>query len=119
LTVFLRLFREYDGIIILTGSRVGTFNEVFKDITHLAIHCPPPNLSARKQIWLNSIDGMSDEDEPTKSDLASHLSELAEKQLNAWQIRNVLTIARQVALQKEERLGWKHLEQSLEVAGSS
>ena len=36
--VFLRILEYYEGILILTSNRVGTFDEAFKSRTQVATH---------------------------------------------------------------------------------
>ena len=40
-SVFLRVLEYYDGILILTTNRIGTFDEAFKSRIQLALHYPP------------------------------------------------------------------------------
>ena len=39
-SVFLRVLEYYEGILILTSNRIGTFDEAFKSRVQLAIHYP-------------------------------------------------------------------------------
>ncbi|OBT88775.1 hypothetical protein VE02_02394 [Pseudogymnoascus sp. 03VT05] len=49
-SVFLRVLEYYDGILILTSNRVGTFDEAFKSRIQLALHYDSLSYSQRKQI---------------------------------------------------------------------
>ena len=116
-SVFLRILEYYDGILILTSNRVGMFDEAFKSRIQVALHYENLNRSSRKKIWQNFLDMLEEDDEDVNfDDLKYHLDDLAGKELNGRQIRNVLTTARQLALFKNERLDWKHLEQALSVS---
>ena len=57
-----------------------------------------------------------DEENVNFDEIKYRLDDLAERELNGRQIRNVLTTARQLAIYKNERLDWKHLSQALAVS---
>lgn len=116
-SVFLRILEYYDGILILTSNRVGLFDEAFKSRIQVALHYENLNRSARKKIWQNFLDMLEEDEEDVNFDeIKLHLDDLAGKELNGRQIRNVLTTARQLALYRNERLEWEHLEQALSVS---
>jgi SpoVK/Ycf46/Vps4 family AAA+-type ATPase len=46
-SVFLRTLEYYDGILILTSNRVGTFDEAFKSRIQVALHYPNLDRVAR------------------------------------------------------------------------
>ncbi|KAF4542890.1 AAA family ATPAse [Lasiodiplodia theobromae] len=117
-SVFLCTLEYYDGILILTSNRVGTFDEAFKSRIQLALHYPNLDLAQRKQIWKNfthRLDSL-EEDVDTDAILVS-INKLAKYEMNGRQIRNAITTARQLALFKEETLTTKHLEHSIRVSG--
>lgn len=116
-SVFLRILEYYDGILILTSNRVGIFDEAFKSRIQVALHYENLDRSSRKRIWQNFIDMLEEDEEDVNFDeIKLHLDELAGKELNGRQIRNVLTTARQLAIFNNERLDWEHLEQALSVS---
>ncbi|MCJ1240999.1 hypothetical protein MMC14_009003 [Varicellaria rhodocarpa] len=116
-SVFLRILEYYDGILILTSNRVGMFDEAFKSRIQVALHYESLNRSARKNIWQNFLDMLEEDEESVNFDeIKLHLDDLAGKELNGRQIRNVLTTARQLAIFRNERLDWGHLEQALAVS---
>lgn len=116
-SVFLRILEYYDGILILTSNRVGTFDEAFKSRIQVALHYEKLNRSARKTIWQNFFEMLEEDEENVNFDeLNFHLGDLAAKELNGRQIRNTLTTARQLAIHRNERLDWEHLEQALAVS---
>ncbi|KAK7697667.1 hypothetical protein SLS64_013297 [Diaporthe eres] len=51
--VFLRTLEYYDGILILTSNRVGTFDEAFKSRIQVAIHYESLTKKSRRAIWRN------------------------------------------------------------------
>jgi SpoVK/Ycf46/Vps4 family AAA+-type ATPase len=52
-SVFLRVLEYYNGILILTTNRIGTFDEAFKSRVQLALHYPPLDEKGREEIWHN------------------------------------------------------------------
>lgn len=116
-SVFLRILEFYDGILILTSNRVGIFDEAFKSRIQVALHYENLNRSSRKKIWQNFIDMLEEDEEDVNFDeIRLRVDDLAEKELNGRQIRNVLTTARQLAIYRKERLDWEHLEQAISVS---
>lgn len=116
-SVFLRILEYYDGILILTSNRVGIFDEAFKSRIQVALHYENLNRVSRKRIWQNFLDMLEEDEENVNFDqLKYHLDDLAERELNGRQIRNVLTTARQLAIYRNERLDWQHLNQALTVS---
>ena len=116
-SVFLRILEYYDGILILTSNRVGLFDEAFKSRIQVALHYENLNRSSRKQIWQNFLDMLEEDEEDVNFDeIKLRLDDLAGKELNGRQIRNALTTARQLAIYKNERLDWMHLQHALSVS---
>lgn len=59
-SVFLPALEYYDGILVLTSNREGTFDEAFKLRIQLALHYEALNLAQRHQIWENFIRHLND-----------------------------------------------------------
>ena len=73
-SVFLRILEYYDGILILTSNRVGTFDEAFKSRIQVAFHYPNLDRVARKKIWKNFFDMMeADEENVNLDELNKHM----------------------------------------------
>lgn len=135
-SVFLRVLEYYEGILILTSNRVGTFDEAFKSRIQLSLHYETLNKSQRRMIWGNFLKRLKtlQEDaakvkpiepkkgklEETKSidfdNIERHLAELAEEEMNGRQIRNAITTARQLAKFKGDNMSYKHLEHVIRVS---
>ncbi|CRK09940.1 hypothetical protein BN1723_009099 [Verticillium longisporum] len=120
-TVFLRVLEYYEGILMLTSNRVGTFDEAFKSRIQVAIHYDNLSKKARKAIWRSFFDMI--EDSPPQEDvnmpeLERRLDELAAEEMNGRQIRNALRTARQLAKHRNERLDWPHLSQVIKTSGA-
>ncbi|MCJ1394413.1 hypothetical protein MMC18_007291 [Xylographa bjoerkii] len=116
-SVFLRILEYYDGILMLTSNRVGTFDEAFKSRIQVALYYKTLNRSSRRKIWHNFLEMLEEDNENVDfKELHSHLDELAGHELNGRQIRNALTTARQLAIYKKEQLEWGHLEHALSLS---
>jgi SpoVK/Ycf46/Vps4 family AAA+-type ATPase len=113
-SVFLRVLEYYDGILILTSNRIGTFDEAFKSRVQLSLHYPPLTAGNRLKVWENFITLLEEEDKTLDyTDIRSSLTSLAQHKLNGRQIRNTLNTARQLAQFKDEKLRYRHIEQAI------
>ncbi|KFA79937.1 hypothetical protein S40288_05110 [Stachybotrys chartarum IBT 40288] len=131
-SVFLRVLEYYDGILILTSNRVGTFDEAFKSRIQLSLRYSNLGQPERLQIWKNFVLHLDTFQETVKaestcpsqiaskighgfeiSSLEENLEALANENLNGREIRNVLSTARQLALFRGESLQYKHLKSVL------
>ncbi|KAK4175536.1 hypothetical protein QBC36DRAFT_22750 [Triangularia setosa] len=117
-SVFLRVLEYYDGILVLTSNRVGTFDEAFKSRIHLAIHYDNLNVPQRRRIWRNFLARLKDIDGESIDfeDVYDNLDELARMEMNGRSIRNAITTARQLAKHKKEVVNSSHLQHVIEVA---
>jgi SpoVK/Ycf46/Vps4 family AAA+-type ATPase len=115
-SVFLRVLEYYDGILILTTNRIGTFDEAFKSRVQLALHYPTLNDKAREEIWHNFIRSLFAEGENVDfEELNEKIYVLAKHKLNERQIRNTISTARQLAQYSKEKLRFVHMNQALQV----
>ncbi|KAK4040164.1 hypothetical protein C8A01DRAFT_35852 [Parachaetomium inaequale] len=125
-SIFLRLLEYYDGILILTTNRVGTFDEAFKSRIHLALRYYKLNQEQRVEIWRNLLGKLQDRSREradmlkdcTKelidiNDLLMNVDKLARWELNGRQIRNVITMARYLAKFRGEILVYRHVQDAL------
>ena len=117
-SVFLRVLEYYDGILILTSNRVGTFDEAFKSRIQLALHYENLNASQRTKIWKNFIKRLRDLDSTRIDfdDVDCYIPELAAHEMNGRQIRNAITSARELAQYKGKDMSYKHLQHVIGVA---
>lgn len=136
-SVFLRVLEYYEGILILTSNRVGTFDEAFKSRIQLSLHYKKLDKGQRQNIWKNFIRRLKVMDsaaskqvveEPSIGgapmqplgidfdDIENHYEALAEYELNGRQIRNAITTARQLAKFKGKSMRVSHLRHVIEVA---
>lgn len=142
-SVFLRVLEYYEGILILTSNRVGTFDEAFKSRILLSLHYENLTEGQRTQIWTNMFrrledigiddkDGVSAPTEPGSRkrkirdgantvgidfvEVNCYIRELAKEELNGRQIRNIITTARQLATFRNEQMKYQHLKHVIEVS---
>lgn len=118
-SVFLRVLEYHDGILFLTSNRIGTFDEAFKSRIQLSLHYKPLGLPERKKVWRNFIkhlENLSEEKNIDFDDLMDNVEKLATKELNGRQIRNSITLARQLAQYEGEMLNHEHLEDVIKLA---
>lgn len=115
-SVFLRVLEYYDGILILTTNRVGSFDEAFKSRVQLALHYPKLEANGRQRIWTNFIHLLRDQGTDMDFDgLEREVRTLANMELNGRQIRNILWTAAQIAKFDRERLSYTQLELVVEI----
>jgi SpoVK/Ycf46/Vps4 family AAA+-type ATPase len=119
-SVFLRVLEYYEGILILTSNRVGTFDEAFRSRIQLALHYPSLGPEQRFRIWstfIERLEKLSTDEEIDIDDLRDHLGPLKDEEMNGRQIRNVITTARQYAKWKKEPLTYQYLKDVIEISG--
>lgn len=116
-SVFLRVLEYYEGILILTSNRVGTFDEAFISRIQLAIHYPELGANQRHQIWQIFIDRLENLKEDIDfENLRQNLNALKQIKLNGRQIRNIITTTRQYAKWKKTTLTYEHLRDVIEIS---
>lgn len=118
-SVFLRALEYYEGILILTINRVGTFDEAFKSRIRLALPYEKLKRDDRKQIWRNffrRLQKLGEQDSVDFDDIMLHLNELAGFSMNGRQIRNSITTGRQLAKHKKKKMTFEDLEKAIIVA---
>jgi SpoVK/Ycf46/Vps4 family AAA+-type ATPase len=133
-SVFLRVLEYYEGILILTSNRVGTFDEAFKSRIQLSLHYENLTESQRRRVWKNFINRLeslstsapadssktstatNDPIDIDFEDIDCYLPELAKHEMNGRQIRNAITTARQLAQFKGEKMASHHLRHVIKVS---
>ncbi|KAE8452952.1 hypothetical protein EG329_012139 [Mollisiaceae sp. DMI_Dod_QoI] len=117
-SVFLRVLEYYDGILILTSNRVGTFDEAFKSRIQLALYYEDLSTPQRRKIWRNFFNRLRDlgETNINYDDINDNFDDLAKIIMNGRQIRNSITTARQLAQYQETDMTYAHLAHVIQVA---
>ncbi|KAH7144376.1 hypothetical protein B0J13DRAFT_43347 [Dactylonectria estremocensis] len=114
ISIFLRVLEYYDGILILTTNRVGSFDEAFKSRIQLALAYPRLNEEDRLKIWNNFMQMLPRSGERVDmADLRLNLPKLARVDINGRQIRNVVTMARHLAKYRKEMLRAEHMQDAM------
>ncbi|KAJ9658264.1 hypothetical protein H2198_003837 [Neophaeococcomyces mojaviensis] len=118
-SVFLRVLEYYEGILVLTSNRVGTFDDAFRSRIQLALHYPTLSQFQRSRIWENFIDRLETFNDKCVNiaDLRYHLEDLSKEEMNGREIRNVITTARQYAEYMGTTLIYDHLKDVIEISG--
>jgi len=129
-SIFLRLLEYFQGILFLTTNRVETFDEAFQSRIHIALRYSDLDRKAKKQIWSSFLsivakDELENEGPGDSTNAAAtplrevvtkdELENLARRELNGRQIKNVVRTAQALAHNKGEKLGMTHLREVLEV----
>ncbi|KAH9922160.1 P-loop containing nucleoside triphosphate hydrolase protein [Amylocystis lapponica] len=112
--VFLRQLEYFRGIIFLTTNRVRVFDEAFQSRIHVSLRYQDLSPDARRKIWLAFMRKVNG-DIPGGGLTAEELRELGEKKVNGRQIKNVVKTAGALAVGRQERFGYKHLIQVLDL----
>ncbi|RYP48467.1 hypothetical protein DL768_005669 [Monosporascus sp. mg162] len=118
-SVFLRALEYYEGILILTTNRVGTFDEAVKSRIQLTLRYEKLKDYQRKQLWRNFMDrliALGEHDRIDFDDILSHMDELAWYPMNGRQIRNSITTGRQLAKFMKKKMTFTHLKRAIAVA---
>ncbi|UPK89428.1 hypothetical protein LCI18_000363 [Fusarium solani-melongenae] len=117
-SVFLRALEYYEGILILTTNRVGTFDEAFKSRIQLALRYEKLQGYQRRQIWRNFFGRLKEigEEDKIDFDIQLNLDELSQYEMNGRQIRNSITTARQLAKYQKRKMTFSHLKRAITVA---
>lgn len=99
---------------------MGIFDEAFKSRIQLNLRYENLGKEQRLQIWENFIDRlealhMQDNGDTVAfeldvGDIRDHVDSLAQPNLNGREIRNIISIARQLATYKHQPLGYSHLQ---------
>jgi SpoVK/Ycf46/Vps4 family AAA+-type ATPase len=118
-SVFLRILEYYEGILILTSNRVGTFDEAFKSRIKLALHYTALTKADRRKVWRNFIKNLRDmrNTDIDYEDLEDHLDDLADYVLNGRQIRNAVSTASELARFRQQKLIFEHFRHVIRIAG--
>jgi SpoVK/Ycf46/Vps4 family AAA+-type ATPase len=116
--VFLRTLEYYQGILILTTNRVGTFDEAFQSRIDLAIRYDPLTAELRLQIWKHCLRLNQKDAKVNIEDLQSHLHELASHDFNGRQIRGAVKTALELARFSGVPMGWSHICEAVENISS-
>lgn len=122
--------------MILTSNRVGIFDEAFKSRIQLTLHYKNLDQWQRRRIWENFLTRMERLEQRHKArkdngvkvptslqfgldtqGIRDHIEELAAANLNGREIRNALATARQLAVHRQQPLGYQHVKRVIDETG--
>lgn len=113
----LRILDYYNGIVILTSSHMAVFDGAIISRIRVSLHFESLNQDFRKKIWLNFIDSLEEDGVNANfEEIGLHVDDLAAKELNGHQIRNVFKTAKDLSMFRSQRLDWVHLVQALSLS---
>ena len=106
----LRHVEYYRGILFLTTNRITTFDEAFLSRIHVALHFKELTTPTKMQIWRAFMKKAG----VGQGEISEELIEkLAQRDVNGRQIKNACRTATSLARSRGQKLGYEHLEESL------
>ncbi|KAF3033325.1 hypothetical protein E8E12_004781 [Didymella heteroderae] len=102
----------------INNIKVGTFDEAFKSRIQLALHYDNLGEIERRKIWQNFANRIKTLDHEHGLDIADierSIGDLSKEVLNGREIRNAITIARQLAHFRKESFRSDHLKHAIAV----
>ncbi|KAF4545428.1 AAA family ATPAse [Lasiodiplodia theobromae] len=109
---------EKRNALVSVFLRVLEYYDAFKSRIQLALHYTNLKKSQRRKIWRNFITRLKELGETNidYDDILDNMDELCMEEMNGRQIRNSITIARQLAQFKKEVFSYKHLKNVIGVS---
>ncbi|KAI0771305.1 P-loop containing nucleoside triphosphate hydrolase protein [Trametes elegans] len=112
--VFLRQLEYFRGIMFLTTNRVRVFDEAFQSRIHVSLRYQDLSPDAKRHVWLAFLKKVNG-DLPYGGLTREELRSLGEKKVNGRQIKNIVKTAGALAVGRQEKLSFAHLEQVLDL----
>lgn len=118
-SIFLRLLEYFQGILFLTTNRVETFDEAFVSRIHLSLRYEELSVKARHRVWKLFIEKvMKSEGLEVGGITDKDYMDLARRDVNGRQIKNLVRAAQALAVHEETPLDMKHIRRVIDVAES-
>ncbi|KAL2004777.1 hypothetical protein VTN00DRAFT_3305 [Thermoascus crustaceus] len=114
-SIFLRLFEYYEGILFLTTNRVENIDSAFESRIHVSIQYADLDVTSRRHIWSTFLGRVANK--AVFSD--EELVKLAEVQLNGRQIKNILRTAHLLATDQDTELRFEHVDTVLKLRATN
>ncbi|KAH9931585.1 P-loop containing nucleoside triphosphate hydrolase protein [Fomitopsis serialis] len=108
--VFLRHVEYYRGILFLTTNRVKAFDPAFLSRIHVALRFQELSKEAKLKIWQAFLQKVKVDDLPS-----DEIDNLVGREVNGRQIKNATRTATSLAKSRGEKLGYKHLAETLDT----
>lgn len=109
--IFLRLLEYYHGILFLTSNRAEEMDQAFQSRISVSLGYDNLDVDSRKRVWQNLLDAAGVDDQPLLDEMS--LNDLANYDWNGRQIKSAVHLGLSLASTAQERLGRKHLEQTI------
>ncbi|KAK5045947.1 hypothetical protein LTR84_008733 [Exophiala bonariae] len=118
-SIFLRLLEYFQGILFLTTNRVETFDSAFVSRIHLSLRFQDLTVKAKRTVWKLFIDRVRQQEGMEVQNINdSDLSDLARRDVNGRQIKNLVRAAQALAIHEEKPLSMVHIRRVIDVAES-
>jgi hypothetical protein len=116
-SIFLRLLEYFQGILFLTTNRVETFDSAFVSRIHLSLRFQPLTTKAKKTVWKLFIDRVKKQEGMEVAPiLESDFNDLARRDVNGRQIKNLVRAAQALAVYEGVPLSMVHIRRVIDVA---
>lgn len=118
-SIFLRLLEYFQGILFLTTNRVETFDSAFVSRIHLSLRFQNLNTKAKRTVWKLFIDRVKSQENLEVAPITDQdLNDLARREVNGRQIKNLVRAAQALAVHEEKPLSMAHIRRVIDVAES-
>ncbi|RMD44136.1 hypothetical protein DV735_g1038, partial [Chaetothyriales sp. CBS 134920] len=116
-SIFLRLLEYFQGILFLTTNRVETFDEAFVSRIHLSLRYEELSTKARYRVWKLFLDKIKATEGVKVGELTENdYKDLARRDVNGRQIKNLVRAAQALAVHQDEPLSMAHIKRVIDVA---
>ena len=118
-SIFLRLLEYFQGILFLTTNRVETFDAAFVSRIHLSLRFQNLNTKAKRTVWKLFIDRVKNHEGMEVASITEQdLNDLARREVNGRQIKNLVRAAQALAVHEDVPLSMVHIKRVIDVAES-
>ena len=118
-SIFLRLLEYFQGILFLTTNRVETFDAAFVSRIHLSLRFQNLTTKAKRTVWKLFLDRVKNQEGMQIGDISEQdLNDLARREVNGRQIKNLVRAAQALAVHEDVPLSMVHIKRVIDVAES-
>ncbi|KIX96934.1 uncharacterized protein Z520_07048 [Fonsecaea multimorphosa CBS 102226] len=118
-SIFLRLLEYFQGILFLTTNRVETFDAAFVSRIHLSLRFQNLTTKAKRTVWKLFIDRVKNQEGMQVAAITEQdYNDLARRDVNGRQIKNLVRAAQALAVHEEVPLSMVHIKRVIDVAES-
>ncbi|EXJ70497.1 uncharacterized protein A1O5_06566 [Cladophialophora psammophila CBS 110553] len=118
-SIFLRLLEYFQGILFLTTNRVETFDAAFVSRIHLSLRFQNLTTKAKRTVWKLFLDRVKNQEGMQVAAITEQdYNDLARREVNGRQIKNLVRAAQALAVHEEVPLSMVHIKRVIDVAES-